>query len=83
MPIIMMADYDIRQPEADHYAPQPHPYLHEPILYISNLPPYMTDQNLVVAFVSCRPFRPKIPRDGSNMPLSGTIEFKLIEKGEY
>jgi polyadenylate-binding protein len=77
-----MADHDIQQPEADQGIPQPHPYLHEPLLYISNLPPYVTDQSLAVAFVSCGPFRPKILRDGSNMPLSGTIEFKFIEKAE-
>lgn len=60
--------------------PQPHPYLHEPLLYISNLPGYVTDENLAVAFVSCGPHRPKIPRDGGEV-LSGTIEFKYLEQG--
>jgi polyadenylate-binding protein len=61
--------------------PQLHPYLHEPLLYITNLPPYITDENLATAFASCAPFRPNIPRDGTNKPLSGTIEFKYLEKG--
>ena len=61
--------------------PQPHPYIHDPLLYISNLPPYVTDENLAITFQSCAPFRPNIPRDGTNRPLSGTIEFKFLEKG--
>ncbi|KAJ7108679.1 hypothetical protein C8R44DRAFT_636477 [Mycena epipterygia] len=68
--------------ESDPYGPQPHPILHEPLLYISNIPPYVSDENIALAFVSCGPFRPKIPRDGSNNPLSGTIEFKFLEKAE-
>ena len=63
--------------------PQPHPYLHEPLLHISNLPPWVRDEDLAVAFQTCAPFRPNIQRDGSNRPLSGTIEFKYLEKGEY
>ena len=65
----------------DHTGRQPHPYLHEPVLYISGLPPHVSDQDLALAFVQCAPFRPNIQRDGSNRPLSGTIEFKYIEKG--
>ncbi|KAI0942169.1 hypothetical protein AcV7_002677 [Taiwanofungus camphoratus] len=61
---------------------QPHPYLHEPLLYITGLPPYVKDEHLAVAFQSCAPFRPNITRDGSNRPLSGTIEFKYMEKAE-
>ena len=60
---------------------QPHPYLHEPLLYISNLPPYVTDESLAGTFQSCAPFRPNIARDGGNRPLNGTIEFKFLEKG--
>ena len=67
--------------QLDHTGRQPHPYLHDPVLYISGLPPHVTDQALASAFVSCAPFRPNIPRDGSNRPLSGTIEFKYMEKG--
>ncbi|KAH9061136.1 hypothetical protein EDB87DRAFT_1612138 [Lactarius vividus] len=62
--------------------PQPHPYLHEPILYISGLPRYVTDENLAIAFSTCAPFRPRIARDDSNNPLSGTIEFKVLHKAE-
>ncbi|KAJ6472653.1 hypothetical protein DFH09DRAFT_1380395 [Mycena vulgaris] len=77
----MESEYQMPQ-EPDSYGPQPHPILHEPLLYISNIPPYVSDENIALAFVSCGPFRPKIPRDGSNNPLSGTIEFKFIEKAE-
>ncbi|KAH9478313.1 Polyadenylate-binding protein, cytoplasmic and nuclear [Psilocybe cubensis] len=62
--------------------PRPHPYLHEPLLYITNIPPYITDENLAMAFVNCGPFRPKIQRDGSQNLLSGTIEFKFLDKAE-
>ncbi|KAI0251082.1 hypothetical protein BJV78DRAFT_1392761 [Lactifluus subvellereus] len=62
--------------------PQPHPYLHEPRLYISSLPHYVTDENLAVAFSSCAPFRPRITRDDSTKPLSGIIEFKVLDKAE-
>ena len=74
-----MSDYNSPPPEP---RPQPHPYLHEPLLYISNLPPFVRDEDLAVAFQTCAPFRPNIARDGSNRPLSGTIEFKYLEKGK-
>ncbi|KZT65302.1 hypothetical protein DAEQUDRAFT_752640 [Daedalea quercina L-15889] len=61
---------------------QPHPYLHEPLLYITGLPPSVKDEDLALALQNCAPFRPNIPRDGSNKLLSGTIEFKYIEKAE-
>lgn len=60
---------------------QPHPYLHEPLLYISGLPTSVKDEDLALALQACAPFRPNIPRDGSTKPLSGTIEFKYMEKG--
>ena len=75
----MASEYNSPPPEP---RPQPHPYLHEPLLYVSNLPPYVRDEDLAAAFQSCAPFRPNIARDGSNRPLSGTIEFKYLEKGE-
>ncbi|RDB29896.1 Polyadenylate-binding protein, cytoplasmic and nuclear [Hypsizygus marmoreus] len=79
----MDSEYDHAAPQdAESNGPHPHPYLHEPLLYISNVPPFITDENLAVAFVSCGPFRPKIPRDGTNNVLSGTIEFKFLEKAE-
>lgn len=65
----------------DPIEPQPHPYLHEPILHISSLPHYVTDENLAIAFTTCAPFRPRITRDGSTNPLSGTIQFKVLHKG--
>ncbi|KAJ6557998.1 hypothetical protein B0H19DRAFT_1070580 [Mycena capillaripes] len=77
----MESEYEMPQ-EPDQYGPQPHPILHEPLLYISNIPPYVSDENIALAFVSCGPFRPTIPRDGSNNPLNGTIEFKFLEKAE-
>ncbi|KAJ7845583.1 hypothetical protein B0H13DRAFT_117418 [Mycena leptocephala] len=77
----MESEYQMPQ-EPDQDGPQPHPILHEPLLYISNIPPYVSDENIALAFVSCGPFRPKIPRDGSNNPLNGTIEFKFLDKAE-
>ena len=61
--------------------PEPHPYVHEPVLYISAVPPFVTDEKLAVAFAACAPFRPQIVREG-NGPFSGTIEFKFVEKAE-
>lgn len=66
----------------ESHGPHPHPYLCEPLLHISNIPPYVSDENLAQAFLTCGPFRPKIPRDGTNSVMSGTIEFKFLEKGE-
>ncbi|KAF7351349.1 hypothetical protein MSAN_01566400 [Mycena sanguinolenta] len=79
--IAMESEYQMPQ-EPEQYGPEPHPILHEPLLYISNIPPYVTDENIALAFVTCGPFRPKIPRDGSSNPLNGTIEFKYLEKAE-
>ncbi|KAF9477792.1 hypothetical protein BDN70DRAFT_810033 [Pholiota conissans] len=73
------------QAYAHHYqesGPRPHPYLHEPVLYITNLPSYVSDEKLALAFVTCAPFRPKIQRDGSSPFVSGVIEFKYLEKAE-
>ncbi|KAJ7247907.1 hypothetical protein B0H12DRAFT_1186702 [Mycena haematopus] len=78
----MESEYQMPQEPEEQYGPQPHPILHEPLLYISNIPPYVTDENIALAFVTCGPFRPKIPRDGTNNPLNGTIEFKFLEKAE-
>lgn len=75
-----MADYT--PPPESPSGPQPHPYLHEPLLYVSGLPPYVTDENLAATLGACAPFRPRIPRDDPSRPLSGTIEFKYLEKAE-
>lgn len=66
----------------DSVVRQPHPYLHEPLLYITGLPPHIRDEDLAAAFQTCAPFRPQIPRDPSAKLLSGTIEFKFMEKAE-
>ncbi|KAL1742537.1 hypothetical protein HDZ31DRAFT_84075 [Schizophyllum fasciatum] len=60
----------------------PHPYLHDPLLYITNVPRSVLDEDLASAFVSCAPFRPRINRDTDAPMLSGTIEFKFLEKAE-
>ncbi|KAJ3736819.1 hypothetical protein DFJ43DRAFT_1129416 [Lentinula guzmanii] len=62
--------------------PQPHPYLHEPLLYITNLSANVTDETLGMTFMACAPFRPKITRDTASPMVSGTIEFKFLEKAE-
>lgn len=59
-----------------------HPYLHEPRIYIANLPAWVTDFQLAPAFATCAPFRPSIPRDGISLTVSGTIEFKFLDKAE-
>lgn len=76
----MASGYSSPPPEPTT-GPQPHPYLHEPLLYISGLPPYTKDEDLALAFQPCAPFRPNISREDTTKPLSGTIEFKYIEKG--
>lgn len=76
----MEADYGFGGQE-DH-GPQPHPYLHEPLLHITNLPAYVTDEMLALAFMYCGPFRPKIQRTVAPV-LSGTIEFKFLERGAH
>ncbi|KAJ7598977.1 hypothetical protein C8J56DRAFT_1010984 [Mycena floridula] len=68
--------------EYDQQGPLPHPYLHEPLVHVSSLPAYVTDENLAIAFVTCGPHRPRIPRDGSSNMVSGTIEFKYLEQAE-
>lgn len=77
----MASGYTPPPQEADE--PQLHPYLHEPLLYVSSLPPYVSDENIAVAFQACAPFRPNIARDGTNRPIQGTIEFKYLEKGLF
>lgn len=68
-------------PGHPEYSLAPHPYLREPILYVSNLAAHVTDSDLARLFETCVPFRPNIARDGSGRPLNGTIEFKELEKG--
>lgn len=63
------------------HQPEPHPYLHEPRIYITNLPAWVTDAQLALAFVNCSPFRPNIPRDATDNPQNGTVEFRFLDKG--
>ena len=58
-----------------------HPHLHSPLLYVTGLLPHVTDGDLARALEACVPFRPSIPRDTGAPTLSGTIEFKTIDKG--
>ena len=80
---IATMDGDYAQQEQDYQGPHPHPYLHEPLLYITNLPSFVTDEMLALSFIYCGPFRPKIQRDTGQSVVSGTIEFKFFEKGEH
>jgi len=68
--------------EQPEYTLSPHPYLREPILYVTNLGAHVSDSDLARAFETCVPFRPNFSRDGSGRPLNGTIEFKELEKAE-
>ena len=70
-------------PGQSEYTLSSHPYLREPILYVTNLAPHVSDSDLARAFEFCVPFRPNIPRDGSGRPLNGIVEFKELEKGVY
>ena len=71
------------EPTQHDYQPQPHPYLHEPLLYISNLAIHVEDEYLARAFEHCIPIRPRIIREDTQKPYHGTIEFKQLEKGTY
>jgi polyadenylate-binding protein len=64
------------------YEPQPHPYLHEPRIFVSGLPLWITDVHLANALQFCAPFRPNIIRDPTQPLAAGTIEFRFLEKGE-
>ena len=84
----MASDYDPTEPtevpsSGTEPKPQPHPYLHEPLLYISGIPIHVLDEQIAAAFSQCAPFRPRIPRDGNSPTLSGTIEFRFLDAGVY
>ena len=65
------------------YDTEPHPYLHEPILYISGLPSYVTDDEIAVVFQPCAKFRLKINREEPHQELCGTIEFQYLDRGHF
>ncbi|KAF9443021.1 hypothetical protein P691DRAFT_779114 [Macrolepiota fuliginosa MF-IS2] len=75
-------DFSYLNQDPAFHGPQPHPYLLEPVLYVSNLPAHVSDEALATALVGFGPFRPTIMRDGTGNPASGTIEFKFIDKAE-
>jgi polyadenylate-binding protein len=54
----------------------------EPLLYVSNLAPNVTEADLARTLEHCAPMRPTIHRDGISPTLTGTIEFKTIDKAE-
>lgn len=53
--------------------PLPHPYLVEPLLYVTGLAPEVSDMDLAKALEFCTPFRPNILRDGSGAPVNGEL----------
>jgi polyadenylate-binding protein len=76
-------DFAYSVPHGQAFGPQPHPYLQDPVLFISNLPAYVSDEALATALVGYGPFRPKILRDGIQPIIAGSIEFRYLEKGEF
>ncbi|TFK49122.1 hypothetical protein OE88DRAFT_1663512 [Heliocybe sulcata] len=62
--------------------PQLHPYVHEPLLYIGVMPSYVTDENLAGSLQTCAPFRLNLNREPNTGTMSGTIEFKFLDKAE-
>ena len=60
----------------------PHPCLQEPILYLSNLNPSVSEAHLANVLQFCTPFRPVIDRDASGQVLgTGNVTFKYFESG--
>ncbi|KAA1472444.1 hypothetical protein DENSPDRAFT_850923 [Dentipellis sp. KUC8613] len=78
----MASDYSPPPDASESDSPQPHPYLHDPLLYISGLPAQVTDEALATVFATCAPLRPHINRNEPGKIFSGTIEFKYLEKAE-
>jgi hypothetical protein len=61
----------------------PHPFLTEPVLYVSNLPAHITDEIIARTLEFCVPFRPRLARDPTNGAVTGSIEFRTIERGQH
>ncbi|KAG8817202.1 hypothetical protein FRC19_011493 [Serendipita sp. 401] len=59
-----------------------HPFLHEPILYVSNLPSQITDEVIARTLEFCVPFRPRLVRDPVTGNATGSIEFRTKERAE-
>jgi len=60
----------------------PHPFLTEPVLYVSNLPAHITDEIIARTLEFCVPFRPRLTRDSTTGAATGSIEFRTIERGQ-
>ncbi|KAG8832796.1 hypothetical protein FRC17_000619 [Serendipita sp. 399] len=60
----------------------PHPFLHDPILYVSNLPSHITDEVIARTLEFCVPFRPRLVRDPVTGKATGSIEFRTKERAE-
>ncbi|KZT25765.1 hypothetical protein NEOLEDRAFT_339077 [Neolentinus lepideus HHB14362 ss-1] len=76
---MMATDYS---PMPEPAGPQLHPYVHDPLLYIGITPSHVTDENLAGALQTCAPFRLNLNRDPNSGTMSGTIEFKFLDKAE-
>lgn len=61
---------------------RPHPYIEQPLLFLSNLPPFVSDHDLAKALVEVSPFKPNLQRDGSPNPVSGEILFRFVGTGK-
>ena len=70
-------------PSDPGYGTRPHPCLHDPVLFVTNLPAFVSDETLASALVGYGPFRPKILRDGMQATVAGAIEFRYLEKGLF
>ena len=70
-------------PSDPGYGSRPHPCLHDPVLFVTNLPAFVSDETLASALVGYGPFRPKIIRDGMQATVAGAIEFRYLEKGLF
>lgn len=76
-------DFAYAMPSDPGYGSRPHPCLHDPVLFVTNLPAFVSDETLASALVGYGPFRPKILRDGMQATVAGAIEFRYLEKGMF
>ena len=59
----------------------PHPFLIEPVLYVTGVPPDISDNELAQSFDTCLPVRPRLIRDDPDALCAGRVEFKSLDKG--
>lgn len=71
-------------PNSNSYeaGPRPHPYIEKPLLFVSNLPPFVSDFDLAKALAEVSPFKPNLQRDGSGNPVFGEILFRFVDTGK-